>query len=109
MPAPIPIPAASITDNGTQRRAREPCAAGVDRGLEAIAGAGHGRDEAVAFAGQRLDEARLFGGIPQRFPEMVHRLVQAPIEVDERAGAPEPVPQLFACDQFARLFQQRQE
>ena len=63
----------------------------------------------VAFAGQRLDQARLFGGISERLPEMVHRLVEAPIEVDERAGSPEPVSQFFASDELAWLFQQREE
>src|SRR5262245_66198751 len=40
---------------------------------------------------------------------MIDRLVQATIEVDEGVGSPQAACQFLACDELARLLQQRQQ
>ena len=40
---------------------------------------------------------------------MVDDLIETAIEVDERAGRPQPAGQFFAGDQFAGLFEQCQQ
>ena len=45
----------------------------------------------------------------QRLPQPVDGRIQAVIEIDERAVWPQPQPQLVACDELARSFQQRNQ
>ena len=66
-------------------------------------------DESIALARQRLDELRMVGRITQRLAQVIHRLVQAVIEIHERAGGPQPARQFFTRDQFARLLEERQQ
>ena len=98
---------------GHERRQRQPAArprrGWRGSGFDLFASAGHRGDEAVALARQRLDESWLFRRIAERFPQMVDDLVQAAIEVDEGAGRPQASGQLFARDQLARPFEQRQQ
>src|SRR5207244_10189068 len=56
------------------------------------------RDESIPLAGQRLDELWMVGGITQRVAQVIHRLVETAIEVDERIGGPQPPRQFFTRD-----------
>ena len=66
-------------------------------------------DEAIALAGQCLDELRVLGGVTQSIPQVIHRLVETSIEVDERVGGPEPPRQFFARDELARTLEERKQ
>ena len=67
------------------------------------------RDEAVAAAMQRLDEARPLGVVAEHGAQPLDRGVQTVLEVDERAVRPQPVAQLVARQQFARMFEHQRE
>jgi hypothetical protein len=90
---------------GTRRRRFNLCRHAFDGIIRTT----HWRDESVPFARQCLDEARLFGGISERFSQMVDRFVQTPIEIDKRAGAPETSRQFFAGQELTGLFQECQQ
>ena len=77
----------------------------IDRGARRRNGLGtpyrignqlHRRDEPVTTLGQRLDETRVFRGIAEGLAELVHRFVEAVIEIDPGVRRPEPLPQLLA-------------
>jgi len=55
---------------------------------------------------KRLDETWAIGGIPQRFPQLVDRRIQAVVEINEGIGRPVLIAKFFACDHFARPLQQ---
>jgi hypothetical protein len=63
----------------------------------------------MAAAGQRLDELWMVGGITQRVAQVIHRLVETAVEVDERVGGPQPPRQFFTCDELARPLEERQQ
>jgi hypothetical protein len=62
-------------------------------------------DEAVAAARDRLNKSRFLGVIPQGFPQALYRSVNAVLELDHGAVRPEPLPDLLARDELARLLQ----
>jgi hypothetical protein len=66
-----------------------------------------GADEPVAPPGEGLDEPGTLRGVPQRFPQPRDRGVQVVVEIDKYIGRPQPFPDLFAGDDFARTFQQK--
>ena len=80
----------------------------VDSGLDVLFPCDRGY-ESIALAGQRLDELRMVGGVTQRFAQVIHRLVESAIEVHERVRRPQTARQLFACDELARVFEQRKQ
>ena len=49
----------------------------------------------------------MFRGVAQRFAQLPHRAIEGQIEVDERVGGPEPLPQLLARDDVAGMFQEQ--
>jgi hypothetical protein len=66
-------------------------------------------DESVSAAGDGFDVARLVGGIAQGPPEPINGGVEAMIEVDKRAVAPDFGEQLLARHQFTGLFEEGQQ
>ncbi len=79
------------------------------RGLCRSAGAVDGGDEAVSPPGQGFDEARARCGIAQRLADLVHRGIQAVIEIDKGVGRPDLFAQLIARDHFTGILEQRRE
>ena len=67
------------------------------------------RDEAVSAAGEGFDEARARCGIAQRLANLVHRGIQAVIEIDEGVGGPDFFAQLVARDHLTGILQQGSE
>jgi hypothetical protein len=65
------------------------------------------RDKAVSTAGQGFDEAWVRGGIPQRLANLVHRSIQAMIEIDEGIGRPDCFAQVVARDDLTCVLQER--
>src|SRR6267378_4322373 len=83
------------------------CHAGRSRGkrFHAI----YRRDKAVSAAGESLDEARIGRGIAERLANLVYGGIQAVIEIDERIGGPDFLPQVVACNHASGIFQQNAE
>ena len=67
------------------------------------------RDEAVAAPVQRFDEARPLGVVAEHGAQPLDGGVEAVLEVDERAVRPQPVAQLVARQQFARMFEHHRQ
>jgi hypothetical protein len=67
------------------------------------------RNEPVATAGQGFYESRVLAGILQRLTEAVNGFVQALIEIHEGISGPQPLHQLIASDQLARMFHEEEE
>ena len=65
--------------------------------------------EAVAALLQRLDENGRRGVITKRHANLPDAVVQTLVELDERRLVPDPLAQLFARDQRARLYDQNFE
>jgi hypothetical protein len=65
-------------------------------------------EKSVAAPRDGFDEAGIFGGITERFANLVDRLVEPVIEIDHRA-APEPVAKLVARDDLSRSFEQHRK
>jgi hypothetical protein len=66
----------------------------------------HRRDKPVAAARQRLDESRILSRVAERFAQLPDCVVQSDIEIDERLGRPEMLPELLARDDFTWTGQQ---
>src|SRR5579863_1737413 len=64
-------------------------------------------DEAVAAPRQSLDELRLFGGITERFSNLVYSCRQPVIEIDESDSGPELAADVFAADNATRTSQKQ--
>ena len=67
------------------------------------------RDEAIAAAMQRLDEARPLGVVAEHGPQPLDGGVQAVLEVDECAVGPQPIAQLVARQQLARMLEHQRQ
>jgi len=50
-----------------------------------------------------------FGRIAKRTPQLIHCGVQAVLEIDERTFPPDPLAQLFACNQLAGILEQKKQ
>jgi hypothetical protein len=61
-----------------------------------------GRDEAVAAPADGLDVARRRRAVAECSAQAIHSVVQAVVEIDERAEGPETLAQLVARDEDAR-------
>src|SRR5256885_6899085 len=62
-------------------------------------------DETIATPGQCLNEAWIFRRIVQGFAQTVDGCIHAVIKIDEGVSRPQPLPQIFPRNQFARMFQ----
>src|SRR5258705_5601927 len=58
------------------------------------------RDEPVAAPMQRFHKSRIVRIVSERRTKPLQGSVEAVLEIDERAGGPEPLAQLFARDQL---------
>ena len=58
---------------------------------------------------QRLDEPRIVGVVAERRAQPLDRGVQAVLEIDERPGRPQALPQLFTRHDFARTIEHHRE
>ena len=65
--------------------------------------------KAVTPARDGFDETRVVGGIIKGRAQLLHGSVEAVVKLDERVGRPEPLADLFPCDQFTRTIQQHPE
>ena len=66
-------------------------------------------DKAVAAAGQRFYKTRARCGIAQCLANLVDRSIQAVVEIDERVGRPDFLPQIVAGDDLSGMLQQSRE
>jgi hypothetical protein len=66
-------------------------------------------DKSVSAARDGLDPARALAAIPKHLPKFVNGPIQAPIEIDERVGGPEPLLKLFPGYNFSRPLEQKQQ
>ena len=99
------VPPPSRATDGSSNGPEAP----LDRRLDILRITSDRGDESIALAGQRLDELRVVGGIAQRIAQVIHRLVETAIEVDERVGRPQPPRQFFTRDELTGPLEQRQE
>lgn len=58
------------------------------------------------MAGQRFDELRGIRRIAHRYPQPLHRAVQAVLEIDEGVRSPQALAQFLAGDHLARFFEE---
>jgi hypothetical protein len=70
---------------------------------------GHRSDESVAASGQGLHEPRHIGRVPERVAQPANRGIQAVLEIDERLGRPESLPQLVARHELAGTIEKGRE
>src|SRR5512141_384901 len=66
-------------------------------------------DEPISLPCQGFDEARTGGRVPQHIPNLVHRRVQAVIEIDKGTFRPQALADLGTGDQLPGLLQQHDE
>jgi hypothetical protein len=66
-------------------------------------------NESIPSPRQRLDESRQLRGVLQSFPQPLHGLIKAMLEIHKRAGGPQSLDQLFAGYQVARALQEQRE
>ena len=69
----------------------------------------HFADKTISAAGQSFNEAGIAGRVAQRFSDLVHRRVQAVIEVNEGVSRPELFAEFLASHDSAGAFQQNSE
>src|SRR6267378_676013 len=69
----------------------------------------HRRDESVSATSKSLDETRIGRGIAQRLANLVYSSIQAVIEIDERIGRPDLLPQVITRNHTPGIFQQHAE
>src|SRR5262249_17301762 len=67
------------------------------------------RDKSISAARNGLDPTRALAGVPEHLPKFVNGSIQAPIEIDERVGGPEPLLKLLPGYYLSRPFEQKQQ
>ena len=63
----------------------------------------------IADAGESLDKARVLGSIANRLPQLLHRRIQAVLEIDKRVGRPQRCAQHIAGHHFSPHLQQHDQ
>src|SRR5262249_18658742 len=67
------------------------------------------RDKSISAARNGLDPARALGAVPEHLPKFVNGSIQAPIEIDERVGGPEPPFKALPGYYLTGPFEQKQQ
>jgi hypothetical protein len=63
----------------------------------------------ISSTGYGFDVPRLLGGIPLGRSQLIHRCVEALLEVDERSFAPDLVAELVPSNDLARVLEQNDQ
>jgi hypothetical protein len=89
---------------GRWRKRRSAQTAGDRHGLPP-----HGSYESIAAARHGFDVSRILGRIAQSASQLIHRGVEAVLEIDERPFLPDPLTQLVVCNHIPGMRQQGQQ